>query len=74
MKGKRNPVYVVANGDLRLAANRQCWAEQGQMEEALEVALKTAGVKLVRAHRFDKDKAHGFIGSQKMGMDLFQLT
>jgi hypothetical protein len=44
------------------------------MEEALEVALKTAGAKLVRAHRFDKDKGHGFIDSQKMGMDLFQLT
>ncbi len=64
-------VLLVANGDLRLSANRQCWAAQHEMEQALEAAVAECGYRLVRAHAYKDDEQHGFIGSQKEGMDVF---
>src|ERR1035437_2510420 len=64
-------VYLVSSGDLRISANQQCWPEQAKMEAALARALKAEGWAIVRAHPFDKLKQHGFIDSQKMGMDVF---
>ncbi|MCX7871998.1 MAG: fucose isomerase [Verrucomicrobiae bacterium] len=71
-KLKSNQVYLVASGDLRLEANQQCWAEQAKMEEALAKALKAEGYEIVRAHPYDKKKQHGFIDSQKMGIEVFR--
>lgn len=71
-KLKPNQVYLVASGDLRLEANQQCWAEQAKMEEALANALKNEGYEIVRAHPYDKKKQHGFIDSQKMGIEVFR--
>ena len=73
MAKKLNPgeVYLVASGDLRLPANQLCWEEQSKMEEALKQAVKNLGCKIVRAHPFKKDEGHGFIGSQKEGLDVF---
>ncbi len=65
-------VYLVSSGDLRLSANQKCWPEQTNMEAILARALKTEGWKLVRAHSFDPQKQHGFIDSQKMGMEVFR--
>jgi hypothetical protein len=65
-------VYLVSSGDLRLSANQQCWPEQAKMEAALGKALKAEGWTVVRAHPFDKQKQHGFIESQKMGMEVFR--
>ena len=42
------------------------------MEAALTRALKAQGWKLVRAHPWDPAKRHGFIDSQKMGMEIFR--
>lgn len=42
------------------------------MEAALARALKAQGWTLVRAHAWDPAKRHGFIDSQKMGMDVFR--
>ncbi len=42
------------------------------MEEVLGAALKTEGWKVVRAHPYDKAKRHGFIDSQKMGIEVFR--
>ena len=69
---KAKQVYLVASGDLRLSANQVCWAEQAKMEAALGRALKAEGWTAVRAHPFDKQKQHGFIDSQKMGMEVFR--
>ena len=66
------PVYLAASGDLRLSANQKCWPEQAKMEIALEKALLKQGRKLVRAHRYDPAKKHGFIDSQKFGMEVFR--
>jgi hypothetical protein len=65
-------VFLVSSGDLRLSANQKCWAEQEKMEAALVKALKREGWRAVRAHGYDKQKQHGFIDSQKMGMEVFR--
>src|ERR1039457_2505156 len=65
-------VYLVSSGDLRLSANQQCWPEQAKMEATLGKALKAEGWTFVRAHPFDKQKQHGFIESQKTGMEVFR--
>lgn len=65
-------VLLVANGDLRLSANQVCWPEQAKMEATLATALKAEGYGLVRAHPFDRAKKHGFIDSQKMGLEVFR--
>ena len=68
---KPRQTYLVASGDLRLAANQQCWPEQAKMEAALARALKAEGWTVIRAHPYDKDQQHGFIDSQKMGIEVF---
>ncbi|MGZ4964521.1 MAG: fucose isomerase [Limisphaerales bacterium] len=62
----------MSNGDLRLSANQKCWPEQAKMEAALGGALKAEGWTVVRAHPYDKEKKHGFIDSQKMGLEVFR--
>ncbi|HLA83918.1 MAG TPA: fucose isomerase [Thermoguttaceae bacterium] len=64
-------VLLVASGDLRLSANQTCWPAQKAMEDALATAVKAAGYEVVRAHPFKKDEKHGFIASQKEGLDVF---
>jgi hypothetical protein len=64
-------VYLVASGDLRASANRSCWPAQEAMERALVRALETAGARVVRAHAFDPVEEHGFLASQRAGMDAF---
>ncbi len=36
-------VQLIANGDLRLSANQNCWSEQQKMEQALGDAVAAAG-------------------------------
>jgi len=66
-----NEILLVTSGDLRLAANQVCWPAQRDMEEALTAAFAKQGVRLVRAHAYDETAKHGFISSQRMGMDVF---
>ena len=70
-KLKRNQVALVASGDLRLSANQRCWPAQNEMEQALAEALAAEGFELVRAHPYKANERHGFIGSQKEGMEVF---
>ncbi len=67
----KNSVYLVANGDLRQSANEKCWPAQAAMEKRLAEVVASFGYKLVRAHPYKKDVKHGFIGSQKEGMEVF---
>jgi len=71
-KVKKRQVLLVANGDLRLSANRNCWAAQQEMEAALERAVAESGFELIRAHPFKADQGHGFISSQREGMEVFR--
>jgi L-fucose isomerase-like protein len=70
-KPAADEVLLVTSGDLRLAANRECWPAQREMEEKLTAAFAAQGVRLVRAHAYDETLKHGFISSQRMGMDVF---
>jgi hypothetical protein len=70
-KADKRQVLLVASGDLRLSANQKCWPAQQEMEEALRRAVAQAGYELVRGHPYKPDEQHGFIGSQKEGMQVF---
>ena len=70
-KPAADEVMLVTSGDLRLAANRECWPAQREMEEKLTAAFAAQGIRLVRAHAYDETLKHGFISSQRMGMDVF---
>jgi hypothetical protein len=63
--------YLVASGDLRLSANQTCWPAQEAMEKQITAAFKREGIRVVRAHPYDPAQKHGFISSQRMGMDVF---
>ena len=66
-----NEVLLVTSGDLRQSANQVCWPAQRDMEEKLTAAFAQKGFKLVRAHGYDEKVKHGFISSQRQGMDVF---
>jgi hypothetical protein len=67
----KHQVQLIANGDLRLSANQKCWPEQAKMEEALRIALADCGFEMVRAHPYKESEKHGFIASQKEGLQVF---
>jgi len=66
-----NEVLLITSGDLRLSANQVCWPAQRDMEERLTAAFAQKGFKLVRAHAYCEREKHGFISSQRQGMDVF---
>ena len=66
-----NEVVLIASGDLRESANQMCWPAQSAMEADLIAALEAAGAKVLRGHPYDAERGHGFISSQRMGMDVF---
>lgn len=66
------PIYLIANGDLRLSANRNCWAAQQKAEQAIMDAVRREGREIVRGHQFDPERGHGFIDSQKHGNRVFR--
>lgn len=65
-------VILIANGDLRLSANQMCEPAQAEMEAALIAAIEKEGWKVRRGHQRDPIKGHGFIDSQKRGMEVFR--
>lgn len=67
-----SPVQLIASGDLRLSANRKCWAAQEAMERQLTAAVEAAGHKIVRAHPYRPEVGHGFIASQHEGIEVFK--
>ena len=68
---KQKDILLVANGDLRLAANQNCWAKQHEMEQELGRVIESLGARLKRAHPYKPAEGHGFIASQREGMDVF---
>lgn len=64
-------IQILANGDLRLSANQTCWAAQSEMEAQLTAAIESMGFEVKRVHSYKEDEKHGFIGSQKEGMEVF---
>jgi hypothetical protein len=66
------PVILIASGDLRLSANQQCWPAQQRAEEAVMAAIRQIGFDVRRGHPFLPEKNHGFIDSQKYGLEVFR--
>src|SRR5690348_2979068 len=66
------PVILIASGDLRLAANQKCWPAQSRVEDAVVKAIERFGFQVKRGHPYDPQKQHGFIESQKHGMQVFR--
>ncbi|MCH2210587.1 MAG: L-fucose/L-arabinose isomerase family protein [Fuerstiella sp.] len=65
-------VQLIASGDLRLSANQVCWQVQSEMESQLTRAIEKLGFRTVRAHEFDESQQHGFIASQRQGLEVFR--
>jgi L-fucose isomerase-like protein len=64
-------VYLVASGDLRLSANQNCWPAQEAMEKQVIAAVESEGWKVIRGHPYDPVLKHGFLDSQKRGIEVF---
>lgn len=68
-----NPtVLLAASGDMRLSANQTCWSAQEALEKALGAALSGLGYSLKRAHPYKAAEGHGFISSQREGLEIFR--
>ena len=64
-------VLMAASGDLRQSANLTCWPAQEAMEKKVAAAVAAFGVEVERAHPYDPVRKHGFIASQKEGLEIF---
>ena len=64
--------YLVASGDLRPAANVAGWPTQAQMERDVTAAFADLGWTVQRANPVDPATGHGFISSQRMGIEVFK--
>ncbi|KLU03402.1 L-fucose isomerase [Rhodopirellula islandica] len=65
-------ITLIASGDLRDSANQVCWEAQKEMESRLIAAIESFGHQVSRGHEFDEARGHGFIRSQRQGMDVFR--
>ncbi len=65
-------VWTVASGDLRPAANVTCWPTQAQLESDVTAAVTALGWRVQRGHEFDEAAGHGFIDSQRAGIEVFK--
>jgi L-fucose isomerase-like protein len=64
-------VVLITSGDLRKSANEVCWPAQQELERRLTQCFANEGVAVKRAFPVDPAVGHGFISSQRMGMDIF---
>ena len=64
--------YLISSGDLRESANVAGWPTQVALESAVTAAFGSFGWSIVRANEVDTATGHGFISSQRMGLDVFQ--
>jgi hypothetical protein len=57
---------------LSCIANQNCWKAQNEMEQQITQAFKKQGYTVKRAHPYDSTEKHGFISSQKHGIEVFK--
>jgi hypothetical protein len=70
-KEQKREAILITSGDLRQSANKVCWPLQEELERDLTRCFAEQGVTLRRAFPVDASLGHGFISSQRMGMDVF---
>ena len=64
--------YLIASGDLRESANIAGWPTQVALESVVTAACAEQGWTVVRANDVDPLTGHGFISSQRMGLEVFK--
>ncbi len=64
--------YLIASGDLRESANTAGWPTQVELEAGVTRALGELGWSVIRANDVDPETGHGFISSQRMGLEVFK--
>ena len=64
--------YLVASGDLRESANVPGWPVQRALEQSVAGAFERFGWTVRRANPVDPVLGHGFIRSQRMGLEVFK--
>ncbi|PPG43843.1 fucose isomerase [Pseudoclavibacter sp. RFBA6] len=64
--------YLISSGDLRESANIAGWPAQLELEHGVTRALENLGWNVQRANDVDPKTGHGFISSQRMGLDVFK--
>jgi len=69
---QEHQAFLVCSGDLRPSANISCWPSQEAMERKLTEAFQRHGWSIVRAHKYNVEKEHGFIDYQHFGIEVFK--
>ncbi|GAB3127135.1 fucose isomerase [Glaciibacter psychrotolerans] len=64
--------YLIASGDLRESANTAGWPTQVELEAGVTGVLNGFGWTVIRANGVDPATGHGFISSQRMGLEVFK--
>jgi len=64
--------YLIPSGDLRESANIAGWPTQQKLERVVVKSLAEQGWTVVRALGVDPITGHGFITSQRMGLEVFK--
>jgi len=64
--------YLIASGDLRESANIAGWPTQVELEAGVTRVLGELGWTVIRANEVDPATGHGFISSQRMGLEVFR--
>jgi hypothetical protein len=64
--------YLIASGDLRESANVAGWPTQLQLEGVVTAACAELGWAVIRGCDVDPRTGHGFISSQRMGLEVFK--
>ncbi|WP_205857319.1 hypothetical protein, partial [Phytoactinopolyspora endophytica] len=63
--------YLIASGDLRESANTTGWPTQVELERVISATMGDLGWTVQRANDVDPATGHGFISSQRMGLEVF---
>ena len=71
LEASPHTVYLIASGDLRESANTAGWPTQVDLERIVTEAFAEHGWTVVRANEVAPETGHGFISSQRMGLDVF---
>ena len=64
-------VYMIPSGDLRESANIPSWPYQQELEKLVTETVEATGRTVRRAFEPDPGVGHGFIRSQRMGLEVF---
>jgi hypothetical protein len=68
---EKSRIVLIPSGDLRESANVAGWPTQQGLEAGVRRVFSELGWAVERAHDIDPATGHGFISSQRMGLDVF---